>query len=149
LWSLRGYIYILFVGSIVNLCNCCYCNSTRIMCMFRCAHYAWWAFPKRHRACCGVIATIRKVSILGRYMLLDIARPNGLRGLKHNGEVPIHRFQAAAWEPQATHQCRCPSKTFEEKLTLLQKYQRGKVEYKRYSARLTNLVATCWLERPS
>jgi hypothetical protein len=40
-------------------------------------------------------------------MLLGIARPNGLRGLEHNGDVPIHRFQAVAWEPQATRRCQC------------------------------------------
>jgi hypothetical protein len=37
------------------------------MCMLRFAHFAWWAFPKRHRANCGVIAIIRKVLILGRH----------------------------------------------------------------------------------
>jgi hypothetical protein len=60
-------LYILFVGSIVNLCNCCYLDSTRLMCMLRHAHFAWWAFPKRHRANCGAIAIIRKVPVLGHY----------------------------------------------------------------------------------
>jgi hypothetical protein len=49
-------------------------DSTRIMCMFRCAHYAWWAFPERHRACCGVIVTIRKVPVLGCYKLVSEPR---------------------------------------------------------------------------
>jgi hypothetical protein len=35
--------------------------------MLRRAHFAWWAFPKRHRANCGAIAIIRKVPILGRH----------------------------------------------------------------------------------
>jgi hypothetical protein len=26
----------------MNLCNCCYLNSTRIMCVLRRAYYAWW-----------------------------------------------------------------------------------------------------------
>jgi hypothetical protein len=45
-WSLRGYIIYSFVGFIVNLCNCCYLDSTCIMCMFRRAHYAWWCVFK-------------------------------------------------------------------------------------------------------
>jgi hypothetical protein len=56
-----------FVGSIMNLCNCCYLDSTRLMCMLRRAHFAWWAFPKRHHANCGVMAIIHKVLILGRH----------------------------------------------------------------------------------
>jgi hypothetical protein len=43
--SLRFIIYS-FVGSIVNLCNCCYLDSTRIMCVLRRAHYAWWCISK-------------------------------------------------------------------------------------------------------
>ena len=44
-------------------------------------------------------------------MLLSIANlTNGLRGLKHNDDVPGHRFQAAGREPQATLQCRCRTK---------------------------------------
>jgi hypothetical protein len=54
-----------FVGSIMNLCNCCYLDSTRLMCMLRRAYFAWWAFPKRNRANYGVMAIIRKVPIFG------------------------------------------------------------------------------------
>ena len=44
-------------------------------------------------------------------MLLSIANlTNGLRGLKHNDDVPAHRFQAAGREPQATRRCRCRTK---------------------------------------
>jgi hypothetical protein len=64
--SLQLYIYS-FVDSIVNLCNCCYLDSTRIMCMFDVHIMPGGRFPKRHRACCGVIATIRKVPVLGRH----------------------------------------------------------------------------------
>jgi hypothetical protein len=35
-----------FVGSVVNLCNCCYLDSTRVMCVLRRAHYAWWCVSK-------------------------------------------------------------------------------------------------------
>jgi hypothetical protein len=35
--------------------------------MLQRAHFAWCAFPKRHRANCGVIAVIRKVLIFGRH----------------------------------------------------------------------------------
>ena len=71
-------------------------------------------------------------------MLLSIANlTNGLRGLKHNDDVPSHRFQAAGREPQATRQCRCSTKLiFRGTLTLLQKYQQSKGEYRVYSARL-------------
>ena len=44
-------------------------------------------------------------------MLLSIANlTNGLRGLKHNDDVPAHRFHAAGREPQATRRCRCSTK---------------------------------------
>jgi hypothetical protein len=39
-------LYILFVGSIVNLCNCCYLDSTRITCMLRRARGASWCVSK-------------------------------------------------------------------------------------------------------
>jgi hypothetical protein len=35
-----------FVGSIVNLYNCCYFDSTRIICMLWRAYYAWWCVSK-------------------------------------------------------------------------------------------------------
>jgi hypothetical protein len=35
-----------FVGSIMNLCNCCYLDSTRIACMLRRARGAWWCVSK-------------------------------------------------------------------------------------------------------
>jgi hypothetical protein len=63
-----------FMGSIVNLCNCCYLDSTRLMCMLRCAHFAWWAFSKRHRANCGMMAIIRKVPILGASQVVSEPR---------------------------------------------------------------------------
>ena len=44
-------------------------------------------------------------------MLLGIANlTNGLRVLKHNDDVPAHRFQAAGREPQATRRCLCSTK---------------------------------------
>ena len=71
-------------------------------------------------------------------MLLSIANlTNGLRGLKHNDDVPSHRFHAAGQEPQATRRCRCRTKlVFRGTLTLPQKYQQSKGEYRVYSARL-------------
>jgi hypothetical protein len=56
-----------FVGSIMNLCNCCYLDSTRIACMLHMHESLGGAFPNRHHANCGVIAIIRNVPILGRY----------------------------------------------------------------------------------
>jgi hypothetical protein len=44
------------------------------MCMLWCAYFAWWAFPKRHRANCGVIAIIHKVPILGHHKLVSEPR---------------------------------------------------------------------------
>jgi hypothetical protein len=38
--------YIFFVGFIVNLCNCCYLDSTRIACTLQRARGAWWCFSK-------------------------------------------------------------------------------------------------------
>jgi hypothetical protein len=56
-----------FVGSIVNLCNCCYSilPASRAYCD---VHEALGgAFPKRHHVDCGVIAIIYKVPVLGRH----------------------------------------------------------------------------------
>jgi hypothetical protein len=52
-----------FVGSIVNLCNCCY--SIPPTSCARCdVHEALGgAFPKRHHVDCGLIAIICKVSV--------------------------------------------------------------------------------------
>src|SRR4051812_23353348 len=71
-------------------------------------------------------------------MLLSIENlKNGLRGLKHNDDVPFHRFQAVGREPQASRRCRCRTKlVFWGTLTLLQKYQQIKGEYRVYSTRL-------------
>src|SRR3954471_9573996 len=70
-------------------------------------------------------------------MLLSIANlKNDLRGLKHNDDVPAHRFQAAGREPQATRRCRCSTKLIFREHLLCQKYQHSKGEYKVYSARL-------------
>src|SRR6266480_332936 len=63
--TLRSRSCISPVGSIVNWCTVYY--STRIACMFPYARDAWCAFPKRHHACYGGSAVIRKVTILGRY----------------------------------------------------------------------------------
>ena len=71
-------------------------------------------------------------------MLLSITNlTNGLRGLKHNDDVPAHRFQAADREPQATRRCRCRTKlVFRRTFILLQKYQQSKGGYRVYSVRL-------------
>src|SRR3954464_13890779 len=69
-------------------------------------------------------------------MLLSIEKlTNGLRGLKHNDDVPSHRFQAAGREPQATRRCRCSTKLIFREHLLCQKYQQSKGEYMVYSAR--------------
>jgi hypothetical protein len=67
------------VGSIVNLCNCCYLDSTRIACMLHMHESLGGAFPKRHHVDCGLIAIICKVPVLGRYnySLLVIGDSNG------------------------------------------------------------------------
>src|SRR3954462_10013369 len=71
-------------------------------------------------------------------MLLSIANlTNGLRGLKHNDDVPAHRFQATGREPQATRRCRCSTELVFTEHLLCQKYQQRKGEYRVYSARLT------------
>jgi hypothetical protein len=64
-WSLRGYNIYSFVGSIVNLCNCCYLDSTHIVCMLHMHESLGGAFPKRHHVDCGVIAIICKVPVFG------------------------------------------------------------------------------------
>ena len=71
-------------------------------------------------------------------MLLSISNlTNGLRGLKYNDDVPIHKFQAADREPQTTRWCRCRNELiFYANTYLLQKYQQSKAEYRVYSARL-------------
>src|SRR4051812_43720881 len=70
-------------------------------------------------------------------MLLSIANlTNGLRGLKHNDDVPAHRFQATGREPQATRRCRCSTNLIFREHLLCQKYQESKREYRVYSARL-------------
>src|SRR3954467_15889696 len=70
-------------------------------------------------------------------MLLSIENlTNGLRGLKHNDDVPAHRFQATGREPQATRRCRCSTKLIFREHLLCQKYQQTKGEYRVYSARL-------------
>jgi hypothetical protein len=55
-----------FVGSIVNLCNCCYLDCTRIVCILHMHESLGGAFPKRHHIDCGMTAIICKVPILGR-----------------------------------------------------------------------------------
>jgi hypothetical protein len=66
-WSLCGYIIYSFVGSIVNLCNCCY-SIPPASCARSNVHEALGgAFPKRRHVDCGLIAIICKVPILGRH----------------------------------------------------------------------------------
>ena len=70
-------------------------------------------------------------------MLLSIENiTNSLRGLKHNDDVPAHRFQAAGWELQATRRCRYSTELVFREHLLCQKYQQSKGEYRVYSARL-------------
>jgi hypothetical protein len=67
LWSFRGCI-IFFCGFHHKLVQCCYLlDSTCIMCMLFVHILLGGAFPKRHRANCGVFAVIHKVPILGRH----------------------------------------------------------------------------------
>jgi hypothetical protein len=67
-WSLYGYIICSFVGSIVNLCNCCYSIPPASRARSNVHEAPGGAFPKRHRVDCGVFAIICKVSVLGRHM---------------------------------------------------------------------------------
>jgi hypothetical protein len=60
------WLYI-FCGFHRELVYCYLLDSTRIMCMLLVHISLGGAFPKRHRANCGVIAIIRKVPILGRH----------------------------------------------------------------------------------
>src|SRR3954468_13839006 len=77
-------------------------------------------------------------------MLLSISNlTNDLRGLKHNDDVPTHRFQAVGREPQATRQCRCSTKLIFREHLLYQKYQQSKGEYRVYSARLMAVELFC------
>jgi hypothetical protein len=66
-WSLRGYIIYSFVGSIVNLCNCCYSIPPASRARSNVHEALGGAFPKRHHVDCGLIAIICKVPVLGRY----------------------------------------------------------------------------------
>jgi hypothetical protein len=66
-WSLRGYIEYSFVGSIVNLCNCCYSIPPASRARSNVHEVLGGAFPKRHHVYCGLIAIICKVSVLGRH----------------------------------------------------------------------------------
>jgi hypothetical protein len=54
-----------FVGSIINLCNCCYSNPPASRACCDLPEALGGAFPKRHHVDCGVIAIICKVPILG------------------------------------------------------------------------------------
>src|SRR3954463_8434638 len=62
-------------------------------------------------------------------MLLSIANlTNGLRGLKHNDDLPAHRFQDAGREPQATHRCRCSTElVFREHLLCYKNINKARV----------------------
>jgi hypothetical protein len=56
-----------FVGSIVNLCDCCYSIPPASRARYNVHEALGGAFPKRHHVDCGVIAMICKVPVLGRY----------------------------------------------------------------------------------
>jgi hypothetical protein len=56
-----------FVGSIVNLCNCCYSIPPASRARSNVHEALGSAFPKRRHVDCGVFAIICKVPILGRY----------------------------------------------------------------------------------
>jgi hypothetical protein len=56
-----------FVGSIVNLCNCCYSNPPASRACCDLPEALGGAFPKRHHVDCGMIAIICKVPILGHH----------------------------------------------------------------------------------
>ena len=70
-------------------------------------------------------------------MLLSIANlTNGLRGLKHNDDVPTHRFQAAGREPKLLVFVDVVRNSSWREHLLYEKYQQRKGEYRVYSARL-------------
>jgi hypothetical protein len=81
-WSLRGYNVYSSVGSIVNLCNCCYLDSTHVACMLHMHESLGGAFPKRHHVDCGVIAIICKVPVLGCHRWPHDSFGGGLLPLK-------------------------------------------------------------------
>jgi hypothetical protein len=71
-------LYILFVGSIVNLCTCCYSIPPASRARSNVHEALGGAFPKRHHVDCGLNAIICKVPILGRHMMWiprDLAPP--------------------------------------------------------------------------
>jgi hypothetical protein len=56
-----------FVGSIVNLCNCCYSIPPASRARSNMHEALGGAFPKRHHVDCGLITIICKVPVLGRH----------------------------------------------------------------------------------
>jgi hypothetical protein len=60
-------LYYILCGFHRELVYCYLLDSTRIMCKLIVHILLGGAFPKRHRANCGVFAIIRKVPILGRH----------------------------------------------------------------------------------
>jgi hypothetical protein len=56
-----------FVGSIVNLCNCCYSISPASRARSNVHEALGGAFPKRHHVDCGVFTIICKVPVLGHH----------------------------------------------------------------------------------
>jgi hypothetical protein len=58
-------LYIIFVGSIVNLCNCCYSIPPTSRARSNVHEALGGAFPKRHHVDCGLIAIICKVPVFG------------------------------------------------------------------------------------
>jgi hypothetical protein len=67
-------LYYILRGFHRELVYCYLLDSTRIMCILFVHILLGGAFPKRHRANCGVIAIIRKVPILGRHKLVSEPR---------------------------------------------------------------------------
>jgi hypothetical protein len=74
------------------------------MCIFWCAYYAWWAFPKQHTACCGVSAMIRKVAILGCHRILPKSRVPGED--KYTKVGNYQRVGRLAWVANRSWSCK-------------------------------------------
>jgi hypothetical protein len=62
-----SWLYYILCGFHHELVYCYLLDSTCIMCMLFVHILLGGAFPKRHRANCGVFAIIRKVPILGHH----------------------------------------------------------------------------------
>jgi hypothetical protein len=67
-------LYILFVGSIVNLCNCCYSIPPASRARSNVHEALGGAFTKRHHVDCGLSAIICKVPIFGALQVVSEPR---------------------------------------------------------------------------